>query len=219
MKDIRTLMKTPRDVTGKIINGNGGPYFHFGIAHGLIRSLNKYYNVCPATILIQLNCDGMSFSKSSSSQFWPLLTAIQADFYTEPSLVGLFHGHSKSNDFNVYINPFVDEMKDLQDKGIKNNDKTINVRLNAIICDAPARAYLTLTKSHSGYFGCSKCIQQGKWGNYVNFPEINSPLRTDESFKNQLQEEHTWVNLYFLPWILEWYLKSHWIISIEYAWV
>lgn len=110
-KNVRTLMKTPRDVTGKIINGNGGSYFHFGIAHGLIRSLNKYYHVCPETILIQLNCDGMSFSKSSSSQFWPLLAAIQDDFYTEPFLVGLFHGHLKPNDFNVYINPFVDDMK------------------------------------------------------------------------------------------------------------
>lgn len=189
-KNVRTLMKTPRDVIGKIINGNGGSYFHFGVAHGLIRSLDKYYHVCPETILIQLNCDGMSFSKSSSSQFWPLLAAIQDDFYTEPFLVGLFHGQSKPNDFNVYINPFADDMKNLQDKGLKINDKTINVRLNAIICDASARAYLTLTKSHSGYFGCSKCIQQGEWDNYVNFPEINSPLRTDQSFKDQLQEEH-----------------------------
>lgn len=188
-KDVRTLMKTPRDVTGKIVNGNGGSYFHFGITHGLTRSINKYY-VCPATILIQLNCDGMSFSKSSSSQFWPLLAAIKADFYTEPFLVGLFHGHSKPNNFNVYINPFVDDMKDLHNNGIKINGKTINVRLDAIICDAPARAYLTLTKSHSGYFGCSKCTQQGELGNCVNFPQINSPLRTDESFKNQMQEEH-----------------------------
>ncbi|XP_044738485.1 uncharacterized protein LOC123300077 [Chrysoperla carnea] len=189
-KDVRTLMKTPRDVTGKIIHGNGGSYFHFGISNGLIRSLNKYYDVNPDVILIQLNCDGMSFSKSSNSQFWPLLAAIEADFYTEPFLIGLFHGFSKPNDFNVYINPFVDEMKDLQNNGIMINNKTIDVRLNAIICDAPARAYLTLTKSHSGYFGCSKCIQEGEWDGYVNFPEINNPLRTDESFRNQQQEDY-----------------------------
>ncbi|CAD6230420.1 GSCOCG00012181001-RA-CDS, partial [Cotesia congregata] len=166
-KDVRTLMKTPRDVTGKIVNGNGGSYFHFGITHGLTRSINKYYNVCPATILIQLNCDGMSFSKSSSSQFWPLLAAIKADFYSEPVLVGLFHRYSKPNNFTpLFI-------------FVKNASRKMD-----------ARAYLTLTKSHSGYFGCSKCTQQGEWGNYVNFPEINSPLRTDESFKSQMQEEH-----------------------------
>lgn len=63
-------------------------------------------------------------------------------------------------------------MKTLHGNGIIINGRKVDVRLNAIICDAPARAYLTLTKSHSGYFGCSKCIQEGKWDGYVNFPEI-----------------------------------------------
>lgn len=189
-KDVRSLMKTPRNVTGKIIHGNGGSYFHFGISDGLIRSINKYYSVIPEIICIQLNCDGMSFSKSSNSQFWPLLVAIKDNFYTEPFLVGLFHGFSKPNDFNVFINPFVDEMKDIQKNGLKVYTHTIEIRFDAIICDAPARAYLTLTKSHSGYFSCSKCTQQGDWDKYVNFPEINNPLRTDLSFKNQEQEEY-----------------------------
>lgn len=101
-------MKTPRNITGKIIHGNGGYYFHFGIANGLIRSIDKYYDISPDLIAIQLNCDGMSFYKSSNSQFWPLLAAIEADIYTQPFLVGLFHGFSKPNNFNVYINPFVD---------------------------------------------------------------------------------------------------------------
>lgn len=100
-KDVRTLMKTPRDLTGKIVHGNGGSYFHLGIVNGLIRSLNKYYDVDPDNILIQLNCDGMSFSKSSNSQFWPLLAAIEADFYTETFLIGLFHGFSKPNNFSL----------------------------------------------------------------------------------------------------------------------
>lgn len=81
-------------------------------------------------------------------------------------------------------------MKDIQENGLKVNNHTIEIRLDAIICDAPAGAYLTLTKSHSGYFGCSKCTQEGDWNKYVNFPEINSSLRTDLSFKNQEQEEY-----------------------------
>lgn len=64
------------------------------------------------------------------------------------------------------------------------------MRLSAIICDAPARAGLTNTKSHSGYFGCSKCIQEGTWNGYVTFPEIDNPLRTDHSFRRMQQEEH-----------------------------
>lgn len=117
-KDVRTLMKTPRNVTGKIIRGNGGSYFHFWISSPLIRSINQYFETIPEKISIQLNCDGMSFSNSSASQFWPLLGSIEAEFYTEPFLIGLFHGYSKPNNFNVFISRFVDDMKELQTNGI-----------------------------------------------------------------------------------------------------
>jgi len=48
------------------------------------------------------------------------------------------------------------------------------------------------TKSHSGYFSCHKCTQEGEYINSVVFPEINFTMRTDESFRNkiQIQEEH-----------------------------
>lgn len=161
-KDVRTLMKTPRFATGKIVRGNGGAYIHEGIANGLIRSVNKYFETIPDMISFHVNCDGMSFSRSSTSQFWPLLAAIETNFYTEPFVIGLFHGLSKPNDWNIFISPFVVEMGDLQTNGIIiMSGQKINVRLSAIVCDAPARAYLTMTKSHSGYFGCSKCTQEG----------------------------------------------------------
>lgn len=42
----------------------------------------------------------------------------------------------------------------------------------------------------TGYFGCTKCIEEGDFiNNCMTFPELHNPLRTD-TFKCRLQEEH-----------------------------
>ncbi|XP_029159520.1 uncharacterized protein LOC114931568 [Nylanderia fulva] len=81
-------------------------------------------------------------------------------------------------------------MENIAKNGINVNGKVITVILNTIICDAPAKAYITCTKYHTGYFGCGKCTQEDEWNGTVIFPEIDSPLRTDESFITMKQEEH-----------------------------
>lgn len=65
------------------------------------------------------------------------------------------------------------------------------MKVNAIICDAPARAFICGIKGHTGYFGCGKCIQEGDYvDNRIVFPEINATLRSDLSFKCHNQPEH-----------------------------
>lgn len=54
----------------------------------------------------------------------------------------------------------------------------------------PAKAYITCTKYPTGYFSCTKCIQEGDWEGRVVFPDTDCPLRTDHSFENMDQEEH-----------------------------
>lgn len=189
-KDGRTLKKTPKTTCKQIQFGNDGACMHFGLENGLKHSIIKYFKIYSDVIFLQLNCDGASISTSSTSQFWPLLVAIQADFYSEPFLVGIFHGYSKPKDVNVFLLPFVNDMENIAKNGINVNGKVITVILNTIICDAPAKAYITCTKYHTGYFGCGKCTQEGEWNGTVIFPEIDSPLRTDESFITMKQEEH-----------------------------
>lgn len=111
-------MNTPREIKYKIRYGNGGSYVHFGIENGLKRSIEKYFQSYPNTISIQFNCDGASISLSSTSQFWPLLVAIDADFHTEPILVRLFYSNSKPTDANTFLLSFVDEMEKIQNNGV-----------------------------------------------------------------------------------------------------
>lgn len=154
----------------------------FGLENGLERSIIRYFRIYPDVIYIQLNCDGASISTSSTNQFWPLLVSIEADFYTKPFLVGIFHSYAKPKDDNIFRLPFFNDMENIAKNNINGNGKIITIILNTIICDAPAKAYIICTKHHTGYFGCSKCTQESEWNGIVTFPEIDSPLRTDKSF-------------------------------------
>ncbi|KAB0795128.1 hypothetical protein PPYR_11967 [Photinus pyralis] len=67
----------------------------------------------------------------------------------------------------------------------------IKLKINSLVCDAPAKAFICGVKHHTGYFGCSKCTEEGDYiERRVVFPELNKPLRTDDSFKNRTQEEY-----------------------------
>lgn len=58
------------------------------------------------------------------------------------------------------------------------------------MCDAPARAFITYTKNHTGYFSCPKCTQEEDYIKAMVFLETHNTLRTNESFKNRTQPEH-----------------------------
>ena len=81
-----------------------------------------------------------------------------------------------------YFLPFVDEMEGIAKNGIIINGKTFHVVLDAIICDAPARAFIKGIKSHSGYYACERCNQQGEWDGRLFYSERKARLRTDASF-------------------------------------
>lgn len=61
--------------------------------------------------------------------------------------------------------------------------------LHALVCDAPAKAFVLCTKGHPDFFCCSKCIVKGKHENRVCYPDIRQELRTDQSFRDKAQEE------------------------------
>ncbi|XP_077257642.1 uncharacterized protein LOC143894866 [Temnothorax americanus] len=115
-QDVRTLMHTPRisEITTTVGNGS---YVHFGLVVGLQRSIEKYFVQVPDSVKLLINCDGMSLSKSSGSQFWPILVSIQADVYIRPFAVGIYHGYSKPTNANEFLRPFVNEMTEIQQNG------------------------------------------------------------------------------------------------------
>ncbi|KAL4123105.1 hypothetical protein QTP88_015335 [Uroleucon formosanum] len=77
LKDVRTLMKTPKNQ--EIVAVSGGSYVHLSIK--------------------SINIDGLPLTKSSKSQLWPILISV-INFKELPNNVipvGIFHGFQKTH--------------------------------------------------------------------------------------------------------------------------
>jgi len=136
---------------------------------------------------------GLPISKSSKSQIWAILGKIfdkVLQVFT-PFVISAYHGYSKPPSIDDFLTPFCQEYNILRTTGFIFDEKRYTVQIRSVICDSPARAFVTCIKSHNGFFGCGKCMQEGTYLNHhMLFLESNALLRTDENFKNRTQEDH-----------------------------
>jgi len=137
-----------------------------------------------------LNVDGLPIAKSSGSQLWPILVKIRNFPNSKPFIIILFHGYEKPGNVNEYLSALVEELLNLYSSGLEWAGQIVNVELFCFLCDAPAKACVTCTKLHSGYFSCSKCCVEGDWHGRVVFLEEKELLRDNDSFRKQTQAEH-----------------------------
>lgn len=153
-KDCRTLLQTRRKLT--LTKMRGGSYFHFGIVEYLKRRLlkSKDHYSSRSAIELLINIDGLPLSKnSSSSSFWPILGLIRGE--KTPFVIGVFHGLKKPQCVNEYLSPFVEEFIEIRDTGGIDHTTTsgstikIQVKIVAIVCDAPAKCMASGTAGHT----------------------------------------------------------------------
>lgn len=190
-KDARTLLNTPRNSIVEVLAENEN-FFHYGLEKAISEQLARTkYIVKNEIILIDLNIDGLPISKSSKSQIWPILGKIYGDKALTPFVISAYHGYSKPSSVEKFLLPFCQEYNILRQRGLIFDKKRYTVQIRSVICDSSARAFVTCVKSHNGYFGCGKCMQEGTYSNHhMLFLESTAPLRTDEDFKNRIQEDH-----------------------------
>ncbi|KAE9523975.1 hypothetical protein AGLY_015622, partial [Aphis glycines] len=178
--DVRTLMKTPTKPQEVIIMGYGS-YIHCGIKNMLVPVLKKYFNMinCEEDLKLGINVDGLPISNSSKSQLWPILISLincqPINKYVLP--VGIFHGSTKPTSVHEFFQPFVDDLCEILQNGISVNNRLFKFKLGHIICDTPAKNFLLNVRAHNAYFG-------------ITFPEIDAPLKTNDSFRNKFHEEY-----------------------------
>lgn len=84
--DVRVLVNTPRNASVNIKRMGNGRYAHWPyFCCGTI-----YRNLLP--IKININVDGLPISKSSSSQFWPIMASIEdIGIHTLPFVIGIWY--------------------------------------------------------------------------------------------------------------------------------
>lgn len=112
-------------------------------------------NTC---IKLAVGVNGLPLSKSSRSQFWPLLFYIM-NKNEKPKVftIGMYHGNKKPNDSDDYLLDFVNEAVDLSINGLIINNKKIDVKFEVFCCDIPAKSFVLKTKGHSGFSSCARC--------------------------------------------------------------
>ena len=159
---------------------------------GILSLLKQFGDSFPlAPILsLRINVDGLLLFKSSRLQLWPILGLIKELKELGPFVIVLFSADKKPSSLREYLSQFVEEMKNIEKSGISISGKVFTVKLDAMICDAPARSFLKGIKGHSGYHSCEWCVQQGEWHSRLVFTEMNACLRTNESFNQMTDDDH-----------------------------
>lgn len=190
--DSRTLLKTPRSVQVKSVPP--GHYYHFGLLCGLERGLEKMEQVfdnMPDILKLYIGIDRLPVFGSSGSQLWPILFKIVSLPDPVVFFIGIYHGLNKPRQANKLLEDFVSEVIDLINNGVTFKGREFQIDIANIICDAPAKSFITYTKGHSGFYSCSKCAIKGDYKlNRVCFSGNTASLRTHADFIKQAQEEH-----------------------------
>ena len=184
--DARTLLKTPRSTVIRSVPP--GEYYHFGLVNGILNTLRNYCNRIKGKVLLQVNVDGIPLHKSTSSQFWGILGYVVGS-NSPPFVIGVYYGSQKPKSPNDFLKDFVNEL--LVSETIAYDDHTVEVELQSFICDAPARAFISQIKGHTGFYGCGKCTIRGEtYLQRVIFNGSADPLRTNSSFRNRTHDGH-----------------------------
>jgi len=77
-------------------------------------------------MLLAVGVDGLPLSKSSSSQFWPILAYI-VPHHEHVFPIGIYHGHQKPQNSDDFLKDFVSEAVFLTSDGIYINNIKKNV--------------------------------------------------------------------------------------------
>ena len=133
--------------------------------------------------------------KSKKCELWPILYYFPELPQCGVRVIGMYLVESKPNDYLEFLRRFVDEAKVLESVGMVYHGQVVIIKIEAIICNAVARACITETKSHSGYYGCPKCETRGVYvmnphsrrRGRVTFQNTFARKKTDTSFRQRRQ--------------------------------
>lgn len=90
-----------------------------------------------------------------------------------------------------FLQKFITEINILQTNGFNIDNKNYKVKIKCFIYDTPARSFIKSIVSHTGFSCCERCTAIGKKVNRVTvISSIDSPERTDETFRSFLDPHH-----------------------------
>ena len=142
-----------------------------------------------------INIDGIGlYSDARKYHAFPILIKLPIP-YKKIICAGIYISESnkKKNSMahsNIMLKKFVEDLSELMANGVLINDRSVNVFIDAFVCDRPARTDLKLIVSHVGYYSCERCVQKGSRAGRTVFLDNSSPPRTDENFLDKSFGDH-----------------------------
>lgn len=93
-------------------------------------------------------------NKSGQLGLWAILCRITNVPTSEPFMVSVYCGVGKPSSLQMYLEPFLKDVAVLASNGMVLKGAHVDVKLTAMICDAPARSYVKAITGHNGYNAC-----------------------------------------------------------------
>jgi len=155
--DGRTLR--PPKIKHTISDLHPGEFVYFGIENVLSFGGATLFDPKAPEIRLSVNIDGLPLYRNAKGKgLWPLLGCID----DHPVwVIGFYHGIKKPVCPNQFLKDFVLEVKELQMHGLTIDNVVYRFKLQKMLMDTPARAYIVGVKSHNAIHGCSKCTACG----------------------------------------------------------
>ena len=184
--DPRTLLRT--NLAYSIEDKCGGSYVYMSVTKSLQSALSKVENVEVSSnteLHLQFNIDGIPVFNSGTQCIWPILSRVVKPFISPVFVVALYAGRKKPNNFNEFLQPFVEEMTLVLQSGVPiSAGVTCKVTIHSFVCDAPARADVKGTKHVNYNQGCDRCTVQGTYTKErrMTFNSTKSARRLDADF-------------------------------------
>lgn len=186
--DSRSLLSTPRIIPIQVLEP--GEFIYFGLKKQLDYLLKKYVNI-PQILYIDCNIDGAPVYKNSYSHgsIWPILCHV-VNINSPVFVAGIYGGHSKPNDFNALVKPFIDDYLDIKDT-YEFNGSPLKLKLNNTILDLPARSSVCRIIGHCGRNACPFCHVQGtQLKTRYLLLDTEAALRTNLECRAQIDPKH-----------------------------
>ena len=178
--DSRTVLQTARSVSTRRVSG--GEYFHFGIEKCFSRLLcslsDELFQRVGNVLEIILNTDGLPCYKSVNTHIWPILGSwFSFGKVTKPFVIGVFYGIERYRRLDDFLSDFVRDYNECRTAGFTVKDRHFTVKIKAVVCDAPARAFLKNVWNHSSSYPCERCHVKGD----RCFNDEEAPKRTNKT--------------------------------------
>ncbi|XP_063974430.1 uncharacterized protein LOC135161086 [Diachasmimorpha longicaudata] len=172
-----------------------GEFIYLGIASGLRKIIStQIYRENDISLLVHI--DGMQVYRNAKKEIWPISIKIQHPNYTtKPFAAAIYCGDGKPLSATEFMTDFVEEANELQENGLRIDDKVFEVKIVAIVADSPARAFICCHKAPGAFYACGRCFTKGitvgcgRRGKRI-YPVTNANLRTKVSYETRVQPEH-----------------------------